>query len=176
MKLLKVIVLAALGGVLVAIAFASWYRFHHSMELARSFDVGSHDSPRRVLIATQGSKFKESVLRGIVEHLKRHSTYVKVIDLSGLQAADENQWNAIVVIHTWEMGKPAPDATAYLQRARDLKKTIVLTTSGEGRAKPGGVDAIASASKMEAAPSTIAQIIARLDSLLNLAPSPQISQ
>jgi hypothetical protein len=135
------------------------------MGTARSFEVNDPRARSRVLIATQGSEFKDAVVDGIVAHLRGRAVYVKVIDISELAGVDEDPWSAIVLIHTWEMRKPPPAVKAFVDRTRDTSKLIVLTTSGAGDFKMPGVDAISSASVVADAPLKIAEVVARVDAI-----------
>ena len=146
--------------------FLTWYKFHYSMDVARSYEVNSPDLERRVLVATQGSAFKDAVVSALIAHLKERQAYIKVVDVSALPGLDEGKWSAIVVIHTWENWKPQADAKAFLERAKDLNKVIVVTTSGRGDFKMDGVNAITSASVMANAPAIAEKIESRLDPLL----------
>lgn len=158
--------LTAAAVVVAALAFATWYRFQYSMEAARSFEVNDPASQQRVLIATQGSAFKDAVMSGVVAHLKARPAYVKVIDVSELPEVKEDDWSAIVLLHTWEMSKPQADAKAFVERARDTGKIVVLSTSGAGDQKMQGVDAISSASVMADAADRVTKITARVDAIL----------
>ena len=162
----KVLIVA--GGIAVAIVgFLTWYKFHYSMGLASSFEVKAAPSAPRVLIATQGSDFKDAVVAGVVDRLKERSAYVKVIDISGLADVHENDWSAIVVMHTWEMHRPPPDAQAFVDRTRSSHKAVILSTSGAGDFKMEGVDAISSASTMADVPTRVAQIADKVDAMLD---------
>ena len=147
--------------------FATWYKFHYSMDIAKSFEVNTPDLKHRVLIATQGSDFKDAMVTGLVDHLKQRQTYIKVIDVSALPQVNEDDWQVIVLIHTWEYRKPQADAKAYIERAKDLNKLIVLTTSGRGDFKMEGINAITSASVMSDIPAIVSDINKRIDSILN---------
>jgi len=57
-------------------AFVGWYRLHYSMGVAQPFEVNDPHSQPRVLIATQGSEFKDAVVTAVVDHLKKRSAYV----------------------------------------------------------------------------------------------------
>jgi len=161
------ILLVTVGVVVVAFALSAWYKLHYSMGLARPFEVNDPQSQPRVLIATQGSEFKDAVVAAVVDHLKKRSAYVKVIDVSGLAAVNEGDWSAIVVIHTWEMHKPQADAKAFVERARNMSKIVVLSTSGAGDFKMEGVDAISSASRVVDVPSRAAEISRKVDAILD---------
>ena len=148
-------------------SFLTWYKFHYSMDVARSFEVNTPELEHRVLIATQGSEFKNAVVDGIVDHLKQRHAYIKVVDVAALLQVNEDKWDAVVVIHTWENLKPQADAKAYLERVKDLKKVIVLATSGNGGHKIEGINAISSASVMTDIPLLTLGIKTRLDSILD---------
>ena len=160
------ILLAAATLIAASIAFAGWYRIHFSMSAARPFEVNDPHSSPRVLIATQGSEFKDAVVAGVVEHLKSRAAYVKVVDVSALPGIDGGGWDAIVLVHTWEMRKPPEEVKIFVDRARGSGKLVVLTTSGAGNFKIDGVDAISSASIVADAPSRAADISQRVDAIL----------
>lgn len=167
MKRWQKVLLGALTLAIVLAGSAAWYRQHFSMSPARAFEVNSPGAGPKVLIATQGSAFKDAILAGIVAHLQPLPAYVKVIDVSALPGTNEAGWSAIVVIHTWEMRRPPPGVQRFLDRAADLHKVIVLGTSGAGTFKVEGVDAISTASVMTDAPARISQINSRLDRILS---------
>jgi len=149
------------------LAFSTWYKLHYSMGVARPFEVNDPHSQPRVLIATQGSEFKDAVVSGVVDHLKKRSAYVKVMDVSGLSGVNDGDWSAIVVLHTWEMRKPQADAKAFVDRVRDMHKIVVLSTSGAGDFKIEGIDTISSASTIADAPARVAEITKRVDAILD---------
>jgi hypothetical protein len=169
---LKKTLLVTAGILGVVFGFLTWYRAHYSMVPAHAFEVNSPASEPRVLIATQGSAFKDALVAGVVEHLKERSAYVKVIDLSGLPAVNDKDWSAVVVLHTWQMGKPPGEAKAFIDRARPSGKVVILSTSGAGDFKIEGVDAISAASKMSDVPARVAQITGRVDAILAQATHP----
>jgi len=164
------ILLAVATLIAASIAFAGWYRVHYSMGVARAFEVNDPHATPRVLIATQGSEFKNAVVAGVVEHLKARAAYIKVIDVSALPGIDEGEWNAIVLVHTWEMRKPPKEAKAFVEGVRGSGKLVVLTTSGAGDFRMDGVDAISSASVIADVPSRAAEVSARLDAILDQGP------
>ena len=131
---LIILTLAALV-LLFGVPWSLWYRLHHSMTVVRPFTSGDFSLQQHVLIATQGSQFKDTLVGDIVQHLATRSVYVQVIDISALPSVRENDWSAIVVLHTWQFGKPPAQASAFLDRIRDKYKVIVVTTSGSGREK-----------------------------------------
>ena len=137
------------------------------MDIAAAFEVNTPERELRVLIATQGSEFKDAVVAGVVEHLKKRQAYIKVIDVTALSQVDQDKWTVVLVIHTWENLKPQADAKAFIERTKDSGKVIVLTTSGRGSYEVEGVNAISSASVMADVPARTLDITNRLASLLD---------
>lgn len=150
-------------------SFMSWYKAYYSMGVADSYEVNSPKLKHKILVATQGSEFKRSIVSGIIEHLKQRPSYLKIIDVSALSQVNENDWDALVILHTWENWQPQADAKAFLEGVKDSNKVIVLTTSGNGTYKMEGVDAITSASVKENVPSRILEVTKRLDLILEAA-------
>ena len=157
-----------IAGVLVVglCAFAVWYRSTYSMGTAQSFEVAGAGAAPRVLIATQGSVFKDAVVAGIVTHLKERSARIKVVDISALPAIREGDWDAVAILHTWEMRKPPLVVATFVKRWRNPERLVVLTTSGAGNFKLQGVDAVSSASTLSDVPARVGEITQRLDRVL----------
>ena len=165
MRKSTVLIRIAIGLLLIPAAAAVWLLLH-TMDPAREFEVGEASNESRVLIATQGSKYKDALVSEIVDHLALRRAYTKVIDVSHLSGINADGWNAVVILHTWQIGKPQPDAKAFVERIGDPKKLIVVTTSGSGEEKLPAVDAISSASSIEDMKAQASQVEARLDAAL----------
>jgi hypothetical protein len=119
-----------------------------------------------VLIATQASSYKNAVTAGLIARLEGRSASIQVIDVNGLGAVKPADWNAIVLIHTWEGGKPPAAVKAFVDRLPSRQKLVVLTTSGQGDFTMEGVDAVTSASKMVDVPANARDLGNRVDALL----------
>ena len=144
----KIAVFILVLGILF-IVFAIWYKYEYSMDIAQEFEVNSPDLNRKLLVATQGSVFKDKVTDGIVNYYQNVSLYIKVIDVTTLTGIDPKNYDAIVVIHTWEYWRPPEDVSSFINRTEAIKdKIVVLTTSGEGSYKMKNVDAITGESKL----------------------------
>ena len=152
---------------LLFILFAVWYKYQYSIDTAKSFEVNTSMLDRKLIIATQGSEFKNEITKNIVEFYKPDSIYIKVVDISSLLEIDPQNWNALVIMHTWENWKPPIDVKAFIDRTQAFhNKIVVLTTSGQGSFKMKGIDAITGESKLEKTASYAHLIIERLDPLL----------
>jgi hypothetical protein len=153
--------------VAVTLGFGGWYQFHYSMGTAREFEVNSPTIQPRVLLATQGSDFKDSIVRGVIAHLKQRPAYIRVIDVGALRTVSESDWDAILVIHTWEMRQPQTDVKEFIDRVKSAHKVVLMSTSGAGTFKMEGVDEISTASIMTDVPARVAEIDSRLDGILD---------
>lgn len=163
-KRILFVVLALVGASLV---FMTWYRLYYSMDVVRAFEVAGPPAGARTLIATQGSAFKNAVTTGLVEHLRRRPAAVKVIDVSGLKSIQPQDWDVIVVIHTWEMRKPPAAVQAFADRTQQKDNLVVLTTSGAGNFKLPGVDAISAASQIAEVPARVKEMTMKIDAILD---------
>ena len=146
MKILKKI-LKGLGILIIAfLAFAFWYRYTYSMDYVTTYEVNSSSLEKRILIATQGSEYKNELVKSIIDSLQSAGVYIRVIDISRLEENYEDRWNAIVLLHTWEYSQPPESIDAFFANNPDQNKMIIVTTSGSGEEKMMGVDALTGAS------------------------------
>lgn len=132
----KVLVVLLILGV-ISILFLTWYAAEHSMEEAMPLEVNDVSLKNHLLIATQGSEFKEKIVEKTVEQLKSFPIYMKVIDVGQLGSIDENDWSVIVILHTWEYSAPPKVVSSFVKKA-NRDKLIVLSTSGSGKEKIEG--------------------------------------
>jgi len=166
MKWYKIVgwVFAALVGFFFL--FGMWYKYEYSMEPAQTHELNSSSLRQKLLIATQGSEFKDSIVSGITNHYKSNAIFIKVIDISSLEDYEPADFDAILLIHTWEYGKPPEAVQSFLDKNLSLtNKMVVVTTSGEGSEKTEGVDTIAGASIIRDVPLFVEKVIFKLDSL-----------
>lgn len=136
------------------------------MEIAKSFTVTVPHAKHNLLIATQGSAYKNAVVEGVIEATKGRQMTIEVIDVSALSKVKIEDWNAIVVIHTWENWQPQMEAAKFAQQHHNLTKVIFLATSGKGDLSIPGVDAITSASLLADVPKDVADIVRKIDTVL----------
>ena len=168
MRKLFVNILRIIGILLILfVVFAIWYQRTYSMEVASAFEINTPESSKHLLIATQGSSFKDSIVSGIVKHYKEDDLYIKVMDVNELERVQVSQWDAVCLIHTWEYYKPPIEVETFIDRSsQNMDRVVVLTTSGDSKYKMEGVDAITGASIMENVPKMTTQLIERLDGVL----------
>ncbi|MEG3656308.1 hypothetical protein V5097_02780 [Arenibacter palladensis] len=169
MKKFRKILLVLLSIALVFLMFLFWYQNEYSMDHAQEYEVNSPAENSRLLLATQGSDFKNAITTAIVDYYKTETIYIKVIDISALVGVNPNNYDALLIIHTWENWKPPSAVKSFMDRTKDYRdKTVVLTTSGEGSYKMEGVDAFTGESILDETPNYVDQIINKLNPLLKL--------
>jgi hypothetical protein len=140
------------------------------MEKIESYEVNKKENQQKILIATQGSDYKNALVKGIIDTLKTVHIYIKVIDVSILKNEYVDNYDAIVIMHTWEMTKPQTDAAQFLKDYYNPNKIFVISTSGSGEEKIEGIDAITGASRIEEVPKHLKKILKWLDNNILLEP------
>jgi hypothetical protein len=151
--------------ILILVALMTWYKIQYSMDVAREFLVNDPSLESRVLIATQGSEFKDSVVNGVVRELRPMSVHLKVIDIGSLVEINQDEWTAIVIIHTWEVGE-APRVVREFVEMKRKDNLVVLATSGDGGYKLDGMDGITSASLLSDVHRSVGEVVTRVKRII----------
>jgi hypothetical protein len=149
--------------------FAVWYKQTYSMSVVASYEVNDPSRRQHILIATQGSEFKDSIVHQLVREFRSRQFYIKVIDVSKLSQINDEAWSAIIILHTWEYSKPPKAVQLFVQRmqpAGTSGKLIILTTSGGGDYKMQGIDAVTAPSQIDKASKNATEIIRRVNDIL----------
>lgn len=153
--------------ILILTLLGFWYKVTYSMEVVESKEMNSAQLSTKILIATQGSTFKDAVVQNVTSQYELDSVYIKVIDVFRLSQINETDFKAIVILHTWEYGKPPQTVEDFVTNYKGTKdKLIVLTTSGEGTNELKGIDALAGESILEDASDYTDEIIERIELLI----------
>jgi hypothetical protein len=156
-----------IGAVSVAaVLFALAYDRLHSMRPARPYESGQRGAWPSVLIATQGSAYKDAVSRALVNQLAARPAHLKVIDVSELAPVLEREWDAVVLLFSWERWQPEPHSRTFIGRCSDREKLVVLTTSGGGDERLPCVDTVTSASELTRADADAAELARRVEAVL----------
>jgi hypothetical protein len=155
---IKALVLSLIGVVI----FAVWYKAYYSMEIAIPFEINNPSESNKILIASQGSEFKNQLVASITDSLKLLPVYIKVIDVSLLPEIVIENWNVVILLHTWEIGKPPNSVQNFVNKNETSTNIIVMTTSGNGKEAILGIDAISGASDLTTIPSFNQQIVKRV--------------
>jgi hypothetical protein len=126
-------------------------------------------SNRKVLVATQNSKFKRAVVSEIHDELNQNSVYLKIIDVKLLKNQSSAEFSAVVIINKCMAGRPDPRVENFIDSEPQKSKIIVLTTGILDSWKPDapGVDAMTSASVLNKSHQIAKSIVSRVLALIN---------
>lgn len=154
MKVLRIIVLL-LGCLLIAfIVIFSIYLYLHRQGVIETKEIRNENVNFTVLIASQGSKFKNALVDSLKNSMEKMNVNLKITDVTKLKNENPDDWNLIILIHTTEKWQLQPDVKKFLDRNKDLNKVMLITTSGDGKwkTKDYNVDIITSASEFKEIP------------------------
>ena len=147
--MLKKLVKIAITFIVLFFLFMVWYDYTYSMEVVETKEINNTSYPKKVLIASQGSDYKNKVVNKITDYFTSDSIYFQIIDVSLLNEVSPDDWNAIVIFHVWEIWKPEPNAKKFLQDNYNSEKMFVVCTSGSGDNRIDSTDGITGASSIE---------------------------
>ena len=168
MKIFKIVLILVGAVIIILIALFAVYLLINRQGVVEGYEAGTTGATGRLLIASQGSKFKNAAVERVIADLAEDSLYVRVIDVTSLGEIKEKEWDAILVLHTTENWRLQTDVKEYLERAQELDKVIVVTTSGSGEWKSDEyeVDILTSASKNDELPALTDRITEKIRSIL----------
>jgi len=151
--------------ILAFVAFMTWYKVTFSMDIATEHEYKGEPGSKSILIATQGSEFKDGVVDLILKSFKGH--HIKIIDISDLYKVKEDDWDCILIIHVWEVWQPPKAIKFYTERWQHPEKHVVITTSGDGHYHQENVDAITTASIIADEDKIAEKAIEKMKHILN---------
>ena len=168
MKILKRVLIVLGSLVILFVIVFGIYLLVNLQGVAESFEIGSPDMDRKILIASQSSGYKNLMVDTLTARLKGEDVYISVIDISGLSEIDQADWDAEVIIHTTEAWKLPDPVKEYLEGIENPDEVMLLITSGDGGWKPEDckVDILTSASKVSDIPELADRIEDKVNSLL----------
>ena len=144
-------ILIGLGVVVAGILV--WYFIYvqiYKMDVIDTSEINKPDLDTKVLIASQGSEFKNTLVEKLTNDLKSKPCYIKIVDATTLADQTCEGWNAVVILHTTEWYKAPKAVHTFLDNARDLGKVFLVTTAGDEETRLDyTVDAVTSSSVME---------------------------
>lgn len=168
MKVLKII-LISLGSLIALVVLLNViFFFGMTQKPAKPFEVNSPNLDKKILIATQGSNFKKSLVSNIIENIKEKSVYIKVIDVGTLPEIQKDRWNAVVIINSIQMGKFAKGVDEFLSKTDDNDNMILLnlgSATNEALEKYS-IDTISSASKKDNIDNLSKKILEKINPFL----------
>ncbi|MFD2564335.1 hypothetical protein [Aquimarina rubra] len=163
-SILKKIVLIL---VVLFIGFWAWYEYTYSMDTVIPFEVHDPSAKTKVLIASQGSKFKDSVVKGILRRYEKDTVHFKVIDVYTLFTVNLEKWDAMIFINSWEYGSPPRNVKKFIKNhPEQLDKLIILSTVGSSNIALKDVDVISGESIIEKTAQYTDTIANRLNQII----------
>lgn len=164
-----------LAGLVLFFIFSIWYTERYGMDRIAPFEINDASLDNRVLIATQGSVYKDQVVADIISSFYYDSIYIKVVDVTELGKERVTDWDAMIILHTWEIGVPPQSVTDFVAKVVDREKLIVVATSGSGEEFIEGIDGISSASLMHEIPNQVQLIVDKIYGLITTNRTKEIS-
>lgn len=141
-----------------------------TLKTVDTMETGDKTSAKsRVLIATQNSEFKRTVVSEIKAALGNDIFYIKILDVKWLPTVSVEDFDAIVILNRCRAGRPDPRVESFIDETRDKQKVIVLTTGRLDSWRPESpqVDAITSASTMSESAQIARSIAGKVMAIIN---------
>lgn len=116
-------------------------------------EVGPKDASRRVVLATEPTRFKDALIQEMTRLLDDGSTYVLVVNHArgALRELDPRQYSAVFISNSGATAQVRPWVLEFLDRVAEFDRNVILhTTQTTVWTPPVKVDSITSASDMGA--------------------------
>ncbi len=167
MKVLKIILISIGSLIVLMVLIGVIFYFSLTPEKAKTFDVNNPDLNKKLLIATEGSDFKNTLVSNIIDRTKEKSVYIKVTDVNELPKMNKDNWNAIVIITAVQFGKMGNGVDEFLSHVENYDNIILFNTGNMGTFEPKyNIDALSSASSNNDFDSLTDKILSKIDSLI----------
>ena len=167
-KWIKILLIGISIPVILFIILISVYILINWQGVIEPYQTGNPNATLKVLIATQGSEFKNNLLENILQKLDNDTIYLSVIDCTSLQKENASEWNAIIIIHTTKAHKIPRYVSRFLGSLQDFSNIVLISTSGGGDEviTEFEIDAISTASRMSDTRNIAAHAIAKVERIL----------
>lgn len=148
-KLFKIIGMSLVGFVgLLFVCFAIYVILFYPRK-AESFEIIAANPTKKILIATQGSDFKNTLTKILCDSLKKEHIYIRGIDVRDLAEVNHEDWDRILIINSFiiQLNK---NVDGIISSTHAPEKILLFVTSGGADWQPPSqfkVDALTSASK-----------------------------
>ncbi|AIS62004.1 hypothetical protein [Listeria ivanovii] len=126
------------------------YRFLKSMNVIANEEINESATGNHVLLATQGSDFKDSVIDQIKQDMAKENVHISIMDTTKLDKVNADDYDKIVLFTTVQSDDIPENVTTFMNDNKDKGIHIAVTAdSGRWDKQPKDVDAISEASKSE---------------------------
>ena len=112
---------------------------------------GNESAVRKVLIATENTRYKNRLINELIEKIDDGATYIVEVDhqRDGLDDMDPREFTAVFISNSGAQAMVRPNVMSWLESYRDYDDNVILhTTQITEWDPPVKVDSITSASKM----------------------------
>lgn len=141
------IVLGSIGGLVLIGCLIYVYLYYPRP--AEPFEFKGDHPVRRILIATQGSDFKNVLVENLCDSLKNSPVYIKGVRVKDLDGIDHGNWDRILIVNSFLVWLNR-HVQRFVRSAAEPEKILLMVTSGGGDWQPEPdlkVDAFTSASR-----------------------------
>ncbi len=165
--MIRMIRIVLISVIVIFIGFMVWHEYTYAMDTVIPFEVNDRRSKTKVLIASQGSSFKDSLVQGILKHNYKDGIYFKVIDVYTLFTVYIDKWDALIIINSWEYGSPPRNVRNFINKHPDkLDKLIILSIVGSSHISLKDVDVISGESIIQKTPKYTNIVVERLKQII----------
>lgn len=126
------------------------YRFLKSMDVTPNKEINESATGDHVLLATQGSDFKDSVIDQIEQDMANKNVHISIMDTTKLDKVSADDYDKLVLFTTVQSDDIPENVTTFMNDNKDRSIHIAVTAdSGRWDKQPKDIDAISEASKSE---------------------------
>lgn len=119
------------------------YRFVKSMDVTENAEINKSATGDHVLLATQGSKFKDSVMDQVKKDMEGKNVHVSIIDTTKLDKVKADDYDKVVLFTTVQSDDIPENVSTFMNDNKDKSIHIAVTAdSGRWDDKPKDIDAI----------------------------------
>lgn len=137
--------------------FSYFYVSKYAMGICQARIINDRTAAKSLLIASQQSNYKDELTNRLIDGLMEEDIFIELIDIRDLGQVNTSNYDAYVLMHTWEMYKAPSSIISFTERV-DSDRVFVVGTSGAGNLSLQGVDGISSASVLHNLNADLARI------------------
>lgn len=154
-------------GAIITLIFigSALYLYEFYPRSAEPFEIGSKESERKILIARQGSDFKDQLTKRLCDSRKDEDLFIKGIDFDDLQSVKIENWDRVIILNTFMIDLDS-SIEEFIERSNFDERILLVITSGGADWQPEislKIDALTSASNAD----NIGEIVLLVDDWLN---------
>ena len=138
-------------GVIIGLLFLGFaiYVILYYPRKAEPFEIVTTHPTRKILIATQGSDYKNSLTKTLCDSLKKSAVHIRGIDVGDLEDVNEDDWDKVLIINSFII-RLNRNVERMISSTNAPEKILLYVTSGGADWQPQSqfkIDAFTSASR-----------------------------